>query len=256
MEQERTRIARDLHDVLAHSLAVIAAQADGTRYLSKDQPKAVLTSLDTIARSARSALVDAQRVIEGVREDGMTTPQPRLSDIPALLEGMQRGSLKVHRSESGTPVELSPGQELAVFRIIQECLTNALKHGGRGTDVRLHFDWSGPGLTLHVASALVPAGKEEAAGPASPRAGRGLPGMRERAHLAGGWLTAGPDGEHFRVTVFVPYGSLEARAADETAGTDGRGTFRGFSGAEPQPALAAAGIPLLTGAAPEADHRG
>lgn len=255
MEQERTRIARDLHDVLAHSLAVIAAQADGTRYLSKDQPKAVLTALDTIARSARSALVDAQRVIEGVRDDGMVTPQPRLSDIPALIEGMQRGSLKIHPSESGTPVELSTGQEMAVFRIIQECLTNALKHGGRGTDVRLHFDWTGPGLTLHVASAIAPTGKEDAAEPAPPRVGRGLPGMRERAHLAGGWLTAGPDGEHFRVTVFIPYGPREARAADATAGAEARNTFGKIPGTEAQPALAAAGLPRLAGAAGEADDR-
>ncbi|MFM9432854.1 signal transduction histidine kinase [Arthrobacter sp. MP_2.3] len=254
VEQERTRIARDLHDVLAHSLAVIAAQADGTRYLSKDQPKSVLNALDTIARSARSALVDAQRVIEGVRDDGMVTPQPRLSDIPALIEGMQRGSLTIHPSESGTPVELSTGQEMAVFRIVQECLTNALKHGGRGTDVRLHFDWSGPGLTLHVASALAPAGKEDAANPATPRVGRGLPGMRERAHLAGGWLTAGPDGEHFRVTVFIPYGTREARTADDTAGAGG--TFGEISGAEAQPALAATGLPRLAGAAREADERG
>ena len=120
VEQERTRIARDLHDVLAHSLAVIAAQADGTRYLSKDQPPAVLNALDTIARSARSALVDAQRVIEGVRDDGMVTPQPRLSDIKALIDSMQRGSLKIRFSESGTPVELSTGQQVAVFRIVQE----------------------------------------------------------------------------------------------------------------------------------------
>ncbi|WP_232082137.1 sensor histidine kinase [Arthrobacter sp. SO5] len=254
VEQERTRIARDLHDVLAHSLAVIVAQADGTRYLSKDQPKAVLNALDTIARSARSALVDAQRVIEGVRDDGMVTPQPRLSDIPALIDGMQRGSLKIHRSESGTPVELSTGQEMAVFRIVQECLTNALKHGGRGTDVRLHFDWSGPGLTLHVASAVVPAGQEDAANPATPRVGRGLPGMRERAHLAGGWLTAGPDGEHFRVTVFIPFGTREMRAAGDTAGAGG--TFGEIPGAEAQPALAAVGHPPHAGAAREAGDRG
>ena len=242
VEQERTRIARDLHDVLAHSLAVIAAQADGTRYLSKDQPKAVLNALDTIARSARSALVDAQRVIEGVRDDGMVTPQPQLNDIPALIEGMQRGGLKIHPRESGTHEELSTGQEVAVIRIVQECLTNALKHGGRGTDVRLHFDWSGPGLTLHVASAVAPAGKEDAAIPAAPRVGRGLPGMRERAHLAGGWLTAGPDGEHFRVTVFIPYGTREARAADDTAGIDAGGPVGDVAGAEVQPALAAAGL--------------
>ena len=231
VEQERTRIARDLHDVLAHSLAVIAAQADGTRYLSKDQPQAVLNALDTIARSARSALVDAQRVIEGVRDDGMVTPQPRLSDIPALIEGMQRGSLKIHPSDSGTPVDLSTGQQLAVFRIVQECLTNALKHGGRGTEVRLHFDWSGPGVTLHVASAVAPTDKEDSASPAIPRIGRGLPGMRERAHLAGGWLTAGPDGEQFRVTVFIPYGTREASGTDDTAGAEAGDTFAELSGA-------------------------
>ncbi|MFF2028745.1 sensor histidine kinase [Arthrobacter sp. NPDC058192] len=256
VEQERTRIARDLHDVLAHSLAVIAAQADGTRYLSKDQPKAVLNALDTIAGSARSALVDAQRVIEGVRDDGMVTPQPRLSDIPALIDGMQRGSLKIHPTESGTPVKLSTGQEMAVFRIVQECLTNALKHGGRGTDVRLHFDWSGPGLTLHVASAVAPTGQEDAANPARTRGGRGLPGMRERAHLAGGWLTAGPDGEHFRVTVFIPYGTREARAADETAGAEARSTFGEISGDEVRPALTATGLPRPAGIAREAHDRG
>lgn len=249
VEQERIRIARDLHDVLAHSLAVIAAQADGTRYLSQDQPQAILNALDTIARSARSALVDAQRVIEGVRDDGMVTPQPRLSDIPALIEGMQRGSLKIRPSESGTAVELSAGQEMAVFRIVQECLTNALKHGGRGTDVRLHFDWSGPGLTLHVASGVAPAGADDDVDPSSARIGRGLPGMRERAHLAGGWLTAGPDGKHFRVTVFIPYGSRDTGAADSAAAGSG-GTFGDRQEADLQPALAAS--------APgrEADDRG
>ncbi|WP_253182704.1 histidine kinase [Arthrobacter sp. SW1] len=208
IEQERTRIARDLHDVLAHSLAVIAAQADGTRYLSKDQPKPVLDALENIAVSARHALVDAQRVIEGVRDDAMMAPQPKLSDVGPLVERMRQGSLKVQHSESGTPVDLGGGQQLAVFRIVQECLTNALKHGGRGTAVRLHLDWSGPGLTIHAASKLpssaVNGGADDGGTPS--RTGRGIPGMRERAHLAGGWLTAGPDGEQFRVTVFIPYG--------------------------------------------------
>ncbi|WP_261792314.1 sensor histidine kinase [Arthrobacter sp. PM3] len=211
VEQERTRIGRDLHDVLAHSLAVIAAQADGTRYLSKDQPKAVLTALENISTSARSALVDAQRVIEGVHDDGPAAPQPGLNDVVPLVEGMQ-GSLAIERSESGAPVELSGGQQLAVFRIIQECLTNALKHGGRGTAVRLHLDWSGPGLTLHVASGIRAAA--DSPDPAADvRVGRGLAGMRERAHLAGGWVTAGPDGEQYRVTAFLPYGTRSAEAA-------------------------------------------
>ncbi len=114
--------------------------------------------------------MDAQRVIEGVRDDGMMAPQPRLSDVAPLVERMRQGSLAIRRSESGTPVELTAGQQLAVFRIVQECLTNALKHGGRGTAVRLHFDWSGPGLTLHVASAMAAA--EGAGGAASGGAGR------------------------------------------------------------------------------------
>lgn len=256
VEQERTRIARDLHDVLAHSLAVIAAQADGTRYLSKGQPAAVLNALDTIARSARSALVDAQRVIEGVRDDGMVTPQPRLSDVKPLIEGMQRGSLNIHSSESGTPVELSTGQQVAVFRIVQECLTNALKHGGRGTDVRLHFDWTGPGLTLHVASATAPAGRASADDPASPRVGRGLPGMRERAHLAGGWLTAGPDGEHFRVTVFIPYGTRETRPGNDTSLTDAEGSLTEIAGAEAHTVPAGSGLARHTATGPEAGDRG
>lgn len=207
VEQERTRIARDLHDVLAHSLAVIAAQADGTRYLSHAQPKPVLDALENIAASARHALVDAQRVIEGVKYDGMVTPQPLISDIEPLMERMRQGNLIIQHSESGVPVDLGAGQQIAVFRIVQECLTNALKHVGRGTAVRVHFDWSGPGLTLHVSSALpvsVPLGGADIGG-AQERIGRGIAGMRERAHLAGGWLTAGPDGEQFRVTAFLPY---------------------------------------------------
>lgn len=237
VEQERTRIARDLHDVLAHSLAVIAAQADGTRYLSQDQPKAVLDALENIAVSARHALVDAQRVIEGVRDDGLVAPQPRLTDVGPLVERMRQGSLKVQQSETGTPVELGAGQQLAVFRIVQECLTNALKHGGRGTAVRLHFDWSGPGLTMHVASELpesVSIGGTDDGG--AGRVGRGIPGMRERAHLAGGWLSSGPDGEQFRVTVFIPYGSRPVALLPENCTEDE--VVPSAKGLEREPALA------------------
>lgn len=80
--------------------------------------------------------------------------------------------------------------------------------------------------------------------------------MRERAHLAGGWLTAGPDGEHFRVAVFIPYGTREARGGDDTVGAAARGAFGAHSGSEAQPVLAAPGPPGLAMAAREADHRG
>lgn len=233
VEQERTRISRDLHDVLAHSLAVIAAQADGARYSVKDQPEPVLKALEAISSSARSALVDAQRVIEGVEDDGMRAPQPKMDDIAGLIEGM-RSSLDIHEGTSGTPVELSTGQQLAVFRIVQECLTNALKHGGRGTAVRIHFDWSGPGLTVHAASD--PARHQRPPEDTAERGtGRGIPGMRERAHLAGGWLTAGPDGEQFRVTLFLPYGTADNRPAagavleDPDSGEPGSGHTTGLA---------------------------
>jgi hypothetical protein len=79
--------------------------------------------------------------------------------------------------------------------------------------------------------------------------------MRERAHLAGGWLTAGPDGEHFRVTAFIPYGAWEGRSPDDIAGTETGGPLEEIAGAEAQPALAATGLPRLAGAAGEADDR-
>ena len=223
VEQERTRIARDLHDVLAHSLAVIAAQADGARYLSQAQPKPVLEALENIASSARHALVDAQRVIEGVRDDGMVAPQPLISDVKPLMERMRQGNLDIQHSESGVPVDLGAGQQLAVFRIVQECLTNALKHAGRGATVRVHFDWSGPGLTVHASSALpvsVSLG-ETGTGRGQSRIGRGIAGMRERAHLAGGWLTAGPDGGQFRVTAFLPYGAMTGSLPSGTESREG-----------------------------------
>lgn len=208
VEQERTRISRDLHDVLAHSLAVIAAQADGSRYLGKDQPQPVLDALENIASAARRALTDAQRVIEGVGDGGSALPQPRLADIDDLLE-QQGNSLQVERTESGSPVDLPEGQQLAVFRIVQESLTNALRHGGAGTRVTVHLDWSGPGLSLQLASFAARPASSAAGNNGSPTTagtGRGIAGMRERAHLAGGWLTAGPDGESFRVSAFLPYG--------------------------------------------------
>lgn len=251
IEQERTRISRDLHDVLAHSLAVIAAQADGARYLSEQQPKPVLTALENISRSARSALVDAQRVIEGVDDGGLSAPAPRLSDVKPLLERMQQGSLKIAHSESGVPVELTTGAQVAVFRIVQECLTNALRHGGRGTSVRVHFDWSGPGLTLHISSDVPAAVAGDPAEKEAAHPVRGIAGMRERAHLAGGWLTAGPDGEQFRVTVLIPY---ETNSSQLEGGAQLVEIASGHVGTGPD--TAGDSMPALTAGAQADDIRG
>lgn len=197
LEQERSRISRDLHDVLAHSLAVITAQADGSRYARPDLPGDTLEALTTISDSARKAMVDAQRVIAATADNGELVPNPGLEDLDALI---QQSGLEVRRVESGTPCTLSDMQELAVYRVVQESLTNALRHGH--ADVAdLVLNWSREGLGISVVSPFPSGG-----GPSSIKGtGRGIPGMKERAALIGGELSAGPKGDRFVVEGYVPY---------------------------------------------------
>jgi signal transduction histidine kinase len=206
--QERNRIAQEMHDVLAHSLAVIVAQADGARYVRKTRPSAVDSSLEAIADSARAALVDVRGIIDGILE-GAAPPQPGIDDLPELVESVESAGLEITVTHAGRgdghgPVGLAPGQQLALYRIVQECLTNALRHRGRGSAVSIVLDWRGPGVSLQFVSSgqlVTPIEGDDDA-----RQHRGIEGMRERAHLAGGWLAAGADesGSH-RVTAFVPY---------------------------------------------------
>lgn len=214
VEQERSRISRDLHDVLAHSLAVIVAQADGSRYISTELQPPVRSALENIADSARKALVDAQRVIDGGVDDRLTAPQPGLGDVDALVLKMA-GQLQISRTISGAPVELAAGRQLAVFRIVQESLTNALKHGEPSATVRVHFDWSGPGLAIQTISSTH-VGEHKNVPATIPGMGRGIPGMRERARLSGGWLTAELDDGEFLVNAFIPYGTLAPPDAAQT----------------------------------------
>jgi signal transduction histidine kinase len=207
--EERNRIAQEMHDVLAHSLAVIVAQADGARYLRSKRPAAVDAALLAIAGSARAALTDVGGIIDGVL-DGGGAPQPGLADLPDLIGSVEAAGLQVAMTEAGERGALAPGQEVAVYRIVQEGLTNALRHRGPGSSVTIVFDWRGPGLALQ----LVSSGEGEVMTERSLRGGRGIPGMTERARLAGGWLSAGADdsGDH-RLTAFIPYRELAAVAA-------------------------------------------
>jgi signal transduction histidine kinase len=214
LAEERSRIAQEMHDVLAHSLAVIVAQADGARYLRSKRPAAVDGALTAIADAARGALVDVNGIIDGML-DGSAAPQPGLTDVDDLVAGVEAAGLVVTRTQAGEPGQLARGQELAVYRIVQEGLTNALRHRGRGSSVSVVFDWRGPGLSLQLVSSGE--GEDVAVEPAG-RPRRGIEGMRERARLAGGWLAAGSDenGDH-RLTAFVPYRGtaaiVEAKAA-------------------------------------------
>ncbi|WP_411698510.1 sensor histidine kinase [Conyzicola sp.] len=208
MSHERDRIAREVHDVLAHSLAVVIAQADGARFIGEKKPEKTDDALRAIADAARSSLIDVRTLVEGLREDQGDQPQPGLADIPALVKQVSGAGMTVDSQHFGDAKTMTPAQQLAVFRIVQESLTNALRHAGRAT-TRLSFDWRGPGLALTITSAGIEASESTAGG-------HGIRGMKDRARLAGGWLTAGASDGDFVVTLFVPTGS-ERPAEGEAA---------------------------------------
>jgi signal transduction histidine kinase len=197
-EQERTRIARDMHDVVAHSLAVVIAQADGARYLRQRDPEAVDGALTTIASTARDALADVRVLLAQLRHAQSAGPQPTIEDLDRLVVQLEAAGLRVRRETSGEPLPLATAQQLAVYRIAQESLTNALRHGDTGQEVVLHVGWGPHGLDLVVASALRDT-HARAAG-----AGHGIDGMTERAALVGGHLTARPEEGRFIVRAWLP----------------------------------------------------
>jgi signal transduction histidine kinase len=213
--QLRNRIAQEMHDVLAHSLAVVIAQADGARYLRPSRPAAVDGALKTIADSARLALGDMRSVIDGIL-DGTELPQPGLDEIDALVGGMASTGMTVSLRDAGERGRLADGQQLALYRIVQEGLTNALRHRGRDCAVTIVLDWRGPGVSVLIESSGGELqGQRLAEADHEPRReGRGIIGMRERAHLAGGWLTVGveEDGTH-RLTAFIPFYPTPAAVA-------------------------------------------
>lgn len=220
---ERERIAQDVHDIMAHSLSVILAQADGARSLAEARPEELSRSLAAIAGSARTSLTEVRMLIEGLVSDPSGAEAPSLADLDPLVERMRAAGLPVTVERYAEPEGLTATQELAVYRIVQEALTNALKHGGDGTAARVVLDARGGGMMLSVSSSC--AGDPDAggtgaagtgAGPsAGPGGGRGLHSMRERARLAGGWLDAGedddaPGGGGYLVTAFIPAAGVVA----------------------------------------------
>jgi signal transduction histidine kinase len=204
-EQERTRIARDMHDVVAHSLAVVVAQADGARYIAKKNPDAAEAALATIASTAREALSDVRVLLAQLRHSQGDGPQPTLVDLDRLFEQVRGAGLVVAHEVSGTPLALGTAQQLAVYRIVQESLTNALRHAQPGEPVTVHFGWTPHGLDLTVASAMrAPTGRTGAIKTTAASTGHGVAGMTERALLVGGHLTAGPESGRFVVRAWLP----------------------------------------------------
>ncbi|WP_433453553.1 sensor histidine kinase [Streptomyces sp. CA-142005] len=200
---ERIRIARELHDIVAHHIALINAQAGVAVHLVDQRPEHVLTALKDIRDTSRSALDELRVTVGLLRESddpvAPRDPMPGLARIPALLACFGRTGLAVSQARSGTPQALEPSVDLAAYRIVQESLTNVRKHARAG-DARLFLRYHPEQLTITI----------ENDGPAGPRrphpgAGHGLIGMRERAATLGGRLYAGPRPEGgFTVTAELP----------------------------------------------------
>jgi len=200
---ERGRIARELHDVVAHTLSVVIAQADGGRYAAAQDPEAATAALRTIAAAAREAQAEMRHALGalGDRPDAPMAPQPGVEDLDALVERMRDAGLTVEVAEDGPRRPLMPAAGLTVYRVAQEALTNVLKHAGRGACARLGLRWDDDRVTLVVRD------DGTARTGAAQHGGRGLAGMRERLEPRGGTLRAGPrpDGG-FEVRAEIPTG--------------------------------------------------
>lgn len=199
---ERNRIARELHDIVAHSLQVMISQADGGRYAAKADPDIAVRTLDTIAETGRDALDQMRRLLGVLRDTDAadTSPQPGLADIDGLIATMQLSGMQVELHETGQlGRQMADGAELVLYRIIQEALTNVARHAGAAAAATVTLRWRDTGVSVTVDDDGV--GSTE-----TDNAGQGLVGMRERTALYDGTFSAGPKAAGgFRVHAQLPY---------------------------------------------------
>ena len=208
---ERARIARELHDVVAHNVSVMVVQADGAAYVLDAAPDQAKKALETISGTGRQALAEMRRLL-GVLRTGehaggraSTCPQPDVEQIDDLVEQVRGAGLPVDFKVEGTPRPLPSGVELTAYRIVQEALTNTRKHGGPdvGASVRLVYFDDGLGLLVEDDGRGAPHELYEDGG--ADGQGHGLIGMRERVGMVGGTLDAGPrPGGGFRISALLP----------------------------------------------------
>ncbi|MEU9481351.1 sensor histidine kinase [Streptomyces sp. NPDC048191] len=207
---ERARIARELHDVVAHNVSVMVVQADGAAYVLDTTPDQAKKALETISSTGRQALAEMRRLLGVLRtgehqEGGEYVPQPDVEQIDDLIEQCRSSGLPVDFKVEGTPRPLPSGVELTAYRIVQEALTNTRKHGGpnAGASVRLVYFDDGLGLLVEDDGKGAPHELYEEGG--ADGHGHGLIGMRERVGMVGGTLDAGPrPGGGFRISALLP----------------------------------------------------
>jgi signal transduction histidine kinase len=203
---ERTRIAREMHDVIAHSLAVMISLADGASAKLHSDPERASTAIQDLSRIGRQALGDTRRLLGVLRDDGAPeglAPQPGLAQIDGLLAQVRTTGLAASLAIKGEPRPLPPGAELTVYRIVQEATTNVLKHAVEATSVVVVLDYTADLLDLSVQdNGRVPS---VGSGYRSPLgAGHGLSGMSERAAIYRGTVVAGPSVGGWLVEARIP----------------------------------------------------
>jgi signal transduction histidine kinase len=202
--EERLRIARDLHDVVAHSMSLIAVQAGVGAHVIGTDPAAARQSLDVIADTSRRALEQTRSMLGMLREEneeGVRPPTQGLDDLPALVDDVRAAGLGVELVRSGPVPAIDAAVSLTAYRIVQESLTNVIKHSAATTaTVRIAVDDTGLGLEVSDPGPIRPAAR-------SGSSGHGLAGLGERARLVGGTVTYGVQGAGFCVRATLPAGA-------------------------------------------------
>jgi signal transduction histidine kinase len=198
VRDERDRIARELHDVIAHSVSAMVVQTAAAQDLLPEQPGRASELLASVAETGRAALAETGRLLHLIRDDSDELglrPAPGLDDVPQLLDGFRDRGLVVEATLRPPPTPLPGGVDVSVYRVVQEALTNALRHGTG--PVRLTVGMAGNTLRIECANAIRPA--------ARPGSGLGLQGMTERVGLLGGRLEHGVNGDgRFRLEATIP----------------------------------------------------
>lgn len=232
--EERVRIARELHDLVAHQITLANAQATVAAHLFDARPEQTRKSLKELVETTANALDDLRATVGLLRQSGDAAtpadPAPGLSRLPTLLESFRRANLEVSVHQEGTARPLPPGVDLTAYRIIQEALTNVTKHAGTGS-ARVHLAWNRDHVTITVADEGRGVRTAPVASTAAHRPpGYGLIGMRERATAVGGHLSAGrrPEGG-FLVSTQLPL----PPAKDMTRRADGATTIDAETGDAP-----------------------
>jgi len=207
VSEERRRIARELHDVVAHSVSVMVVQSGAARRVLDEEPDEAVAALTEVERNGRQALSELRRLL-GLMRDGdedaaVREPQPTLAGLDDLIRRARDAGLPTELRQEGSPYALPMGCDLAAYRVVQESLTNSLKHAGDGAHAKVLLRWMDHGLELDITD--TGNGLDAAAPDLDGPLGQGLVGMRERVALCGGDLQAGPrrDGG-FRVHARIP----------------------------------------------------